>query len=69
MFPEQAHLLALSEDVFKVELVLNVLTDNADSKCVVHGFIEEVTEELDDVWMVLSLEQLNSFFFILVQLI
>ena len=69
LFPEEVHLLPFPKHVFQIELVLDILADDADSESVVHCFIEEVTEELNDIWMVLSLEQLNGFFFIFIQLI
>ena len=60
--PEHVHLLPLSEHVLQVESVLDVLADNADAERVVHGLVEEVSEELDDVRMVLGFEQLHGFF-------
>jgi hypothetical protein len=54
-------LFALSINVFQVQLVINILADNPNPKGVVHGLIEEVAEELDDIGVMLSLEQLHCF--------
>ena len=56
LLPKEVHLLPLPKDVFQVELVFNVLAYNTNSKSVVHGFIEEITVELNDVRMILSFE-------------
>ena len=69
LFPEQVHLLPFPKYVFQIELVFNILAYNADSESVVHRFIEEVTVELNDIWMILCLEQLNGLFFVFIQLI
>lgn len=61
LFPMGYCLLPLSKDILEVQLVLYVLTHNADSVSVVHCLIEEVTEKLDHIWVVLSLEQLHGF--------
>ena len=66
LFPEQVHLLPFPKHVFQIEFVFNELADNADSESIVHCFIEEVTVELNDIWIVLCLEQLNGLFFIFI---
>lgn len=42
--------------------MLNVLTNDANSKSVVHSFIKEVAVELNNIWVVLGLEQLDCLF-------
>ena len=59
--PEQVGLLALPEDIFQVLPLLNVLTNDAYTVRIVHGFIEEVAVELNDVLMILSFEKLHCF--------
>ena len=56
LFPEQVHLFALPVYVLQVLTVFQVLADNADAIRVVHGLIEEVTVELNDIRIVLSFE-------------
>ena len=62
MLPEIALLFALSEQIFQVCPAIHILTYHSDPVGVVHRFVEKVTEELDDVGVVLSLEQLDRFF-------
>jgi len=39
--------------------VLDVLADDANPKGIIHGLVEEISIELDDVRVVLRLEQLD----------
>lgn len=61
-FPKHVHLFSFAEDVLEIKPVLDVLAHNANSERVIHGFIEEITVELDDVRVVLGLEKLHCFF-------
>ena len=49
--------------------MLYVLAYNSDSESIVHGFIEKITVELNDIWVVLSLKKLNSFLLVLVEFV
>ena len=69
LLPKQPHLLPFSKDVFQILFVFDVFAHNTDSESVIHGFIEEITVELNDVWMVLSLEKLYGFFLIFIKLV
>lgn len=49
--------------------MFNILANNANTECIVHGLVEEVPVELDDVLVVLSLEKLDSLLFVLVKFV
>lgn len=57
--PKDAHLFALAVDILKVESVLDVLANDANPKGIIHGLVKEISIELYDVRVVLSLEQLD----------
>ena len=59
-----AYLLSLSEDVLQIHFVVYVLTHYPNPERVVHRFVEEVAEELNHIWMLLCLKELNCFFLI-----
>ncbi len=54
--PKQGSLLSFAEDILQILTLLNVFTDYSDTVCVVHSLVEEVTVELYNVLVVLSLE-------------
>ena len=56
LFPEKTHLFALAKDILKILLMLNILTYNSNSESIIHGFIEKITVELNNIRMVLSFE-------------
>ena len=64
--PEHVLLLSLAEHVFEIHLVVDILANDADPEGIVHRFVEKVTEELNDVLVVLGLEKLDGFLFVLV---
>ena len=61
-FPKDSHLFSFSVDVLEIKSVFYVFANDSDTECIVHGFIEEVSIKLDDVWMILSFKQLYGFF-------
>jgi hypothetical protein len=42
--------------------MFNILADDTNSECVVHGFIKEIPIKLDNVGVVLCLKKLYGFF-------
>lgn len=62
LFPENLHLLSLPEDILEVLSVFNVFANYPNPERVVHGLIEEIAEELDNIGVVLGLEKLHCFF-------
>jgi hypothetical protein len=69
LFPKEAHLLPLPEDILKVLLVFNVLADNSDPEGVIHGFIEKITVKLNDIWVILGLKKLYCLLLVLVEFV
>ena len=61
LLPERARGLPLSEHVLQVRPAVHVLADHSDTECVIHGFIEVIAEELQNVGMALDLKELYCF--------
>ena len=61
LLPERARGLPLSEHVLQVRSAVHVLADHSDTERVIHGFIEVIAEELQNVGMALDLKELHCF--------
>ena len=67
LLPVDALLFALSEHIFEVGAVVHELSDQTHSEGVVHGFVEIVAVEMNDICVVLGFGKLDCFLFILVE--
>jgi hypothetical protein len=62
LFPKSVGLLSLPENIFQVQFMVDILADYANPEGIIHGFIEEITKELNHIGVMLSFKKLNCFF-------